>query len=74
MYQIKPKGIKPQTLTADNRRGLVRLVYRWQTRNNLKAWDWGSPAVYKDGKLYGYMSWNGKIWSKPIFNLQTEEV
>jgi inactivated superfamily I helicase len=78
MYQIKPilyyMDLKPKTLSADNVQKLQSLIRRWQTHNYIKAWHWSSPAVYKNGKLVGYMSYNGKLWDKNVFNGLGQEI
>ena len=78
MYQIKPilyhMDLKPQTLSADTLQKLQRLIRRWQTHNYIRPWNWSSPPVYRDGKLLGYLSYNGKLWDKNVFNGQGVEL
>ena len=90
MYQIKPivwgnpdygqdpnkppYGIKPQTIKSDDINELKKKVREWQYENDVGGGNWGSPAVYQDGKVLGYMSYNGKIWDKSVWDNKAREV
>jgi hypothetical protein len=50
------------------------LVREWQNENDVGGGNWGSPAVYKDGKILGYMSYNTKIWDKSVWDNKAQEV
>lgn len=69
-----PYGVKPRTISAEDIKQLRTKVRQWQTDNCVGGGNWGSPAVYKDGKLLGYMSYNGKLWDKNVFNGQGQEI
>jgi len=90
MYQIKPivwgnpdygqdpnkppYGVKPQTIKSDDIKELKKKVREWQYENDVGGGNWGSPAVYQDGKILGYMSYNGKIWDKSVWDNKAREV
>jgi len=69
-----PYGVKPRTISAKDISDLRKKVRLWQTDNCVGGGNWGSPAVYQDGKLVGYMSYNGKLWDKNVFNGLGQEI
>ena len=69
-----PYGVKPRTISAKDIDDLRKKVRLWQTDNCVGGGNWGSPAVYQDGQLVGYMSYNGKLWDKNVFNGLGQEI
>jgi len=86
MYQVKPKfmgnpdrgqyitPVRPKTFTAKDLPSLRFQIRNFMGDNNLGAGNWDTAKVYKDGKEYGYMSYNGRIWDKEIWSDKAREI
>ena len=86
MFQVKPTflgnpdryqfsaPVKPKTFTADNLNDLRQAIHEFLGDNGLGAGNWGTARVIKDGKLYGYMSYNGRIWDSNEWSSTSEEI
>jgi hypothetical protein len=90
MYQVKPQflgnpdkgqdpytspyGIKPKTFSAESLDLLKHQIYEFMTDNGLGASNWNIAKVYKDNKPYGYMSYNGRIWDRSIWDIKAKEI
>jgi hypothetical protein len=66
--------IRPETLEAVSPEDLKELVSDWLTRHCLGASNWSNPVVLKDNKVYGYMSYNQRIWDKQVWNANAREL
>lgn len=69
-----PYGVIPTVFESDTIKDLKEMVRDWQYENDIGGGNWGVPAVYKDGQLLGYMSYNGRIWDKQVWDQQAKEV
>lgn len=90
MYKAKPKvfgnpdrgqnptkvpfGTNIKTLMADTIDQLKEAIWDWQIDNAIGAGNWGDTPVFKDNKLIGYMSYNGRIWDRNIWNKDAKEI
>ena len=86
MYQVKPTfmgnpdrnqyttPVKPKTFTANTLEALRDEIYEFLGDNDLGAGNWGTARVLKDGKLYGYMSYNGRIWDSNEWSSTAREI
>ncbi len=61
---LPPYGVEVLTLTDETLSGLQSQVNEWQLENGIGSGNWGSPPVFKDGEVVGYMSFNGRVWMK----------
>lgn len=64
--KIRPIGAEnnPKTIRADDLKAIAHMANLWFKYNKLHPSQWNDPAIYQDGKLIGYMSYNGRIWAK----------
>lgn len=69
-----PYGIDIELLQADDLSQLKALVREWQYENDIGGGNWANPAVYKNNKVMGYMSYNGKVWDSPEWSIGSKEV
>lgn len=90
MYQVKPRimgnpdhgqnpsappyGVKPKTLSAPTLTDLRDVVFAWRDDNGLGAGNWGTARVFKDGKEFGYMSYNGRVWDRNDWSEHAREI
>jgi hypothetical protein len=86
MFQVKPTfmgnpdrnqyttPVKPKTFTANTLEALRDDIYEFLGDNDLGAGNWGTARVLKDGKLYGYMSYNGRIWDSNEWSPTAKEI
>jgi hypothetical protein len=90
MYQVKPRimgnpdygqnpnippyGVKPKTLSAPTLTDLRNVVFAWRDDNGLGAGNWGTARVFKDGKEFGYMSYNGRVWDRNDWSEHAREI
>jgi len=86
MYQVKPtfmgnpdrnqytNPVKPKTFTANTLEALRDEINEFLGDNGLGAGNWGTARVLKDGKLYGYMSYNGRIWDSNEWSPTAKEI
>jgi hypothetical protein len=86
MFQVKPTflgnpdrnqftaPVKPKTFTADNLNDLRHAIMEFLDDHGLGAGNWGTARVYKDGELYGYMSYNGRIWDSNEWSQIAKEI
>jgi hypothetical protein len=86
MYQTKPTflgnpnrnqfaaPVKPKTFTADSLNELCTSIREFLGENDLGAGNWGTARVFKNGKLYGYMSYNGRIWDSNEWSPTAKEI
>ena len=42
-------------------------VLKFQGENDIGGGNWGEATLSQDGNLVGYMSYNGRVWSKPYW-------
>ena len=42
-------------------------VLKFQGENDIGGGNWGEAILSQDGNLVGYMSYNGRVWSKPYW-------
>ena len=85
-YQVKPTFIgnpdrgqnsapvKPKTFLADNLNDLRDMIRDFLGDNGLGAGNWGTAKVYKDNQIYGFMSYNGRIWDRDIWSSKAREI
>jgi hypothetical protein len=90
MYQVKPKifgnpdrgqnpnampyGVKTKTFTAEKLESLRHQIRGWMEDNGLGSGNWGTAKVFKDNELYGYMSYNGRVWDRDDWSDKAREV
>ena len=86
IYQVKPtflgnpdRGqysapIKPKTFSAATLELLRDQIRGFLGDNNLGAGNWGTARVLKNGKLYGYMSYNGRVWDSNEWSPTAKEI
>jgi len=86
MYQTKPTflgnpdrhqfaaPVKPKTFTGESLNELRHVIREFLGDNGLGAGNWGTARVLKDGKLYGYMSYNGRIWDSNEWSSTAKEI
>jgi hypothetical protein len=66
--------VKPKTFTAESLSDLRHAIQDFLGDNGLGAGNWGTAKVFKDGKPYGFMSYNGRIWDKNEWSKDAKEV
>ena len=71
---IEPYGVNPKTFTADQLESLRYQIREWMEDNGLGSGNWGTARVFKDGKEYGYMSYNGRIWDRDEWSPKAREI
>ena len=49
-------------------------VLKFQGENDIGGGNWGEATLSQDGNLVGYMSYNGRVWSKPYWEGGAVEV
>jgi hypothetical protein len=49
-------------------------VLKFQGENDIGGGNWGEAILRQDGNLVGYMSYNGRVWSKPYWESGAVEV
>jgi hypothetical protein len=86
MYQVKPtfmgnpdRGqnsapVKPKTFSSEDLNALRKQIQYFMGENGLGAGNWGTAKIFKDGKQYGFMSYNGRIWDRDFWNAQAKEI
>jgi hypothetical protein len=70
----RPYGVVPKTFTASNLDALRNQIREWLDENDLGGGNWGTAKVFKDKRLYGYMSYNGRIWDRNDWSKDAMEV
>jgi hypothetical protein len=86
IYQVKPSfmgnpdrgqnsaPVKPRTFSADNLNDLRDMISDFLDNNGLGAGNWGTAKVLKDNQIYGWMSYNGRIWDRDDWSPQAKEI
>lgn len=69
LYGVKPAMIKATTIEE-----LRQKVSVWKEYNNVGGGNWPMPAVYLDGAVAGYMSYNGRVWDRDTWSEEAKEV
>ena len=69
-----PYGVDIELLQADDLSQLKALVREWQYENDIGGGNWTHPPLKLDGKVVGYMSYNGRVWKDKSITNTTEEV
>jgi len=49
-------------------------VSKFQGDNDIGGGNWGEAILTQDGKLVGYMSYNGRVWKGKYWEENREEV
>lgn len=62
------------TISATNIMELRKSVFVFQGNNDIGGGNWGKATLSKDGKIVGYMSYNGRVWDKPYWDGGANEV
>jgi hypothetical protein len=62
------------TLSATNMDALRKVVNDFQRDNDVGGGNWGNAELRKDGRLIGYMSYNGRVWKGKYWECKYEEV
>lgn len=62
------------TLSAATFPELIKKVRDFQGENLIGGGNWGEATLYNDDTLVGFMSYNGRVWDKPYWNEQSNEV
>lgn len=53
---------EPETVTGETLADIVKAAERYCGFWNLGGGNWTTPAVKRDGKVIGYISYNGRVW------------
>lgn len=61
-------------LSANTFPELINKVRDFQGENDIGGGNWGEATLSKDGTPVGFMSYNGRVWDKPYWNEQSNEV
>lgn len=69
-----PYGVDIVKITAHNFDALVEQVSDWQSENDIGGGNWMNPAIYLDGEVVGYMSYNGKVWADKSWTPNTKQI
>lgn len=70
----KPLNIEVKTITAGTLIDLKAKVHEWLMDNQIGAGNWGDTPVYKNLKILGYMSYNGRVWDRTIWDANAKEI
>lgn len=71
---LPPYGVEIEILRAENFQDLKEMVREWQYENDIGGGNWTHPPLKLDGKVVGYMSYNGRVWKDKSITNTTEEV
>ena len=69
-----PYGVKVIQINTNSFTLLVEMVRDWQYENDIGGGNWMNPAVYVDGEVVGYMSYNGKVWADKSWTPDTKQI
>jgi hypothetical protein len=71
----RPYGVEIRALQGETMSKLLDDFDKWRMDNpNIGGGNWGTCKVYKDNKLFGYMSWNGRIWDRDVWSEHAKEL
>lgn len=69
-----PWGVDIVTITGDTYVSIQDQVSDWIGENDIGGGEWCMPPVYKDGKVIGYMSYNGRLWESQSWMDTTQQI
>lgn len=61
-------------ISATNMDALRKVIKDFQHENDIMGHNWGEAELREDGRLIGYMSYNGRVWKGKYWECKYEEV
>jgi len=61
-------------ISATNMDSLRKVIKEFQHENNIFGENWGEAELRENGRLIGYMSYNGRVWKGKYWEYKYEEV